>query len=273
MSENIVDSALAELPSEAPAKTEALIDTPEKQEATPEPSEPQPEEAQKKPSDEVEFPKKAINAISRRDRQIGKMRAEMAALQAEIERFRSAQVNQPQNQRDPNSPPTEDQFENYGDFLEAKLLYKLKAEQAAQAKGQQELAAKTQEQQWAAEREQFISQKVEGHKQTIPDFVQVIEANADIADEFPQHVVQAFYEADDGAMAFYNLAREGKLEALASMNPYRAAMEIAKAQDKKVVVNKVTNAPQPIASARGNGSGAKSLDNMNWSEMKQFLKQ
>lgn len=276
MTENIIDSAIASLPQEQKASEAPVVNEPIA-EATPEAKEEvkaETPEAEADKSDDVPFPKKAVNAISRRDKQIGKMRAEMAALQAEIAKYTQNQAQPPKNQNVVNDgSPKEDDFDNYSDFLEAKLLYKIKQEQTAQEKTKQEQALSAQKQEWVASREQEIVSKVDAHKEVIPDFVQVIETYADIADEFPEHIVQAFYEADDAPLAFYNLAKDGKLEALSSMSPYKAAMEIALAQNKKApVVNRVSNAPAPISAAKGSGSGSKSLDNMSWSEMKTFLK-
>lgn len=276
MSETIIDSAIASLPQEQKAPEAQVVNEPT-QEATHEVSEEsgaQVSEAESDKSDDVVFPKKAVNAISRRDKQIGKMRAEMAALQAEVAKYTQNQAQPPKNQTVVNEGfPKEEDYETYGDFLEAKLLHKIKQEQATQDKSKQEQALSAQKQEWVNQREQEIVSKVEGHKGAIPDFVQVIETYADIADEFPEYIVQAFYEADDAPLAFYNLAKDGKLEALSSMSPYRAAMEIALAQNKKSpVLNRVSNTPAPISAAKGSGSGSKSLENMSWSEMKTFLK-
>lgn len=273
MSDNIIDAAIASLPQEQKAPEAGVVNPPVAEEHV-ETDQPKVEtpDAETDKSDDVPFPKKAVNAISRRDKQIGKMRAEMAALQAEVAKYTQSQA-QPQKQSVSSDFPKEDDFETYGEFLEAKVLHKIKQEQATQDKSKQEQAVSAQKQEWVNQREQEIVSKVEGHKGAIPDFVQVIETYADIADEFPEHVVQAFYEADDAPLAFYNLAKEGKLEALSSMSPYKAAMEIALAQNKKQpVVNRVSNTPAPISAAKGSGSSSKSLDNMSWSEMKTFLK-
>lgn len=276
MTENIIDAAIATLPQETKAPEAEVINPPvaeETQTETPDPKAETPE-AESDKSDDVIFPKKAVNAISRRDKQIGKLRAEAAALQAELAKYTQSQAQTPKNQNAViEGSPKEEDFDNYSDFLEAKLLHKIKQEQTAQEKTKQEQAQAAQKQEWVNGREQDIAQKASIHKEEIPDFVEVMQEYADIADEFPEHIVQAFYEADDGSMAFYNLAKDGKLEALATMSPYKAAMEIAMAQNKKSpVVNRVSNAPAPISAAKGSGSSSKSLDSMNWSEMKQFLK-
>lgn len=275
MSETIIDSAIASLPQEQKAPEAQVVNPPVAEEHTEtDQTKVETPEVEADKSEDVPFPKKAVNAISRRDKQIGKMRAEMAALQAEVAKYTQNQAQPPKSHNVVNEgSPKEEDFETYGDFLEAKLLHKIKQEQATQDKSKKEQALSAQKQEWVNQREQEIVSKVEGHKGAIPDFVQVIETYADIADEFPEYIVQAFYEADDAPLAFYNLAKDGKLEALSSMSPYRAAMEIALAQNKKSpVLNRVSNAPAPISAAKGSGSGSKSLDNMSWSEMKAFLK-
>jgi hypothetical protein len=226
-------------------------------------------ETSESPPEEVVFPKKAVNAISRRDKIIAKERAEKAALAAELEQYRSQiQAKPPQNnQGNANGAPKEDDFDNYGDFLKAEILYNIKQEQAQQ---QEQLNKKQQDYQrqiWEEQRTQEIAQKAESHKAEIPDFAQVVEENADYLDDLPEQIQQAFLEADDASLAFYNLAKEGKLEALAAMSPYRAAMEIAMAQSKKPQLNRVTNAPNPIKSVQGRGSVTKDVSEMSGEEL------
>lgn len=251
--------------TDTPVKNE-----PEKvvEEVTKEPQEDdKPSEQADDTEDNTPFPKKAVNAISRRDKIIAKERAEKAAMAAELERFRSTSQAQPQKQSVSNDSPKEDDFETYGEFLEAKVLHKIKTEQAADAKATQDKQVSQQEQMWQAQREQEIVTKVNAHKDSVPDFANVIEANADIADEFPPHIERAFLEADDAAMAFYNLAKDGKLEALLTMSPYKAMMEIAKAQEPRQSLKRVSNAPQPISSASGKGNSSKSVNDMTGEEL------
>lgn len=271
MSDTIIDAAIASVPvsTEQTVPESKVEDQPATTESESS-AESEPQEPQKQQEDDVPFPKKAVNAISRRDRQIGKMRAELAALRAEMQKFQAPQEQKQFNSQD--KAPSEDQFENYGDYLEAKIGHKLRQEQAEFARKQQEQQAMEQRALWANQREEAISTKASEYVSQISDFQSVIAENADLADEFPQHVQDAFYEADDAPLAFYNLAKEGKLEALASMSPQRVAMEIAKAQFAKPVQQKVSNAPKPITSIKGTGGGGKSINNMSWEEQKAWLK-
>ena len=224
---------------------------------------------QKNPqSTDVPFPKKAVNAISRRDRQIGKMRAEIAAMRAEVERFQS-QANQG---RKSDGVPREEDFDHYGDYLKATTMHEFRKEQAEREQVQQQQQISQQEQRWIAERSAALDAKEQEYVASIPDYAEVMSENADIVQEFPAHVKRAFLEADDASLAFYNLAKSGKLESLASMSPYRAAMEIARAQDIKPTAVKQTQAPKPLQGAKGTGKGSPSLDDMSWAEMKKFLK-
>lgn len=229
-----------------------------------------PAENQEEPEKEdVPFPKKAVNAISRREKQIAKLRAEKAALEAEVSKYRQPQANPQQNQN-VSGEPSEDDFDNYGDFLEAKILHKLKMEKAKEETSNIEQQTAQQRSVYEQQKETELMDKMQVHVSKIPDFKQVIELNADIADDFPEHIVQAFYEADDGALAFYNLAKEDKLESLLSMSPAKAIMEIAKAQ-LEPSLKRVSNAPNPIPASRGSMKTTKSLEDMDGDEILKKL--
>ena len=97
----------------------------------------------------------------------------------------------------------------------------------------------------------------------------------DLLDELPEHVQTAFLEAENPALAVYALAKEGKLQTLITMSPYQAAMAIGRAQDRGEALTKakqVTNAPAPIAPAKGSGQGGKTLDRMDGNELMAWLK-
>ncbi len=263
--DNVISSMNETLVTETPSK----VETPKAETVEPVKSEPEGEDNQAdEEAENVPFPKKAVNAISRRDKQLVKERAEKAALQAELAKYKQPQAPNPQVQpQSDNAAPKEDDFEDYGSYLEAKLLHKIKTEQAAQAKQAQDTQAQSQRQQWEQQRQAEIAQRVDSHKAEIPDFMQVVETNADLMDAMPAHIEQAFYEANDAGLAFYNLAKEGKLEALLTMSPYKAAMEIALAQTKKPSLNRVSNAPAPIKSVSGRGSSTKDTDDMSGEEL------
>lgn len=212
--------------------------------------------------EDAPWPKKAQNALSRRDKEIGKLRAQLQQLQAQRE---APPQNQPKSDR-----PKEADFQTYGEYLKADALYDMRQELAKdkEASKTEELSAK--EREWMAERDMEIGQKTQEYMKAIPDYAEVAQENADILAEMPPHIQKAFYEADDAPMAFYNLAKEGKLEALASMSPYRAAMEIARAEMKKPVAQ-ISKAPRPMQGATGKGPSSSSLDSKSPDELMKWL--
>ena len=224
-----------------------------------------------KAEDDVPFPKKAVNALSRRDRQIGKLRAEQQQLHAELQRLKAqAQPQEQSNSQRPSDYPDEDKFDNYGDFLKAVARYEARQEMAEGSKRQQQEFQSIQEQQWVAKREAEIADQASEAASSIPDFAQTIAEYSDVIDSFPPQLERLFLECEEPAMAFYALAKEGKLEDLIHMTPYRAAMEIGRAQDRGSALSQrkpITKAPAPIAPAKGIGSTGKSLADMDASEM------
>lgn len=267
---NIMEYTMTDnLDVQSSAPTEAAPETEIETAASEQPNE-QAEQSQddaKADDDMVVFPKKAINALAHRDRKIGKLKAETAALRAELERYTSSQAtNQKTSSQPTTEGPREEEFDSYGEFLIARAKFELKQEQQGEASKRQQDEVTKQKAQWASEREQFIATKVVEHKKIIPDFETVVNESADIADELPEYIVNAFYEADDGAMAFYNLAKQGKLEELATMSPYKAAMVIARSQDAPVFQPK-NPAPKPMAPARGSGVTSKPLDDLSGKDL------
>jgi hypothetical protein len=264
--ENVIDAVLAEAATQAPEVPKESVN---EQTQTEDISQDQVDGSPKdgaEDDDSVTFPKKAINALSRRDRTIGKLRAQsyekdsrIAALEAQIAQYSNSAATTSKQPHVSQNAPKEEDFDNYGDYLKASIRHDLAQEQASKAQEQKSVESDAKIQEWVAMRETEIAQSMDTHKTAIPDFEQVVAAHVDIADEFPPAIAQAFYEADDPALAFYNLAKEGKLEQLSTMSPYRAAMEIAKAQSKKPVVNKVSSAPDPIKAPVGVGRQSKSL--------------
>jgi len=215
-----------------------------KEETSPEPSEPE----------DVPFPKKAVNALSRRDKQIGKLQAQLAAERAELARFRE--------QSKQTHVPNMDDFENYGDYVKANAFHEFEQKQSQLQKQQEEQAKTASEQQWYQERISQITTKVHDAFKTIPDYEQLTIENRDILESLPKHVERAFYELDEPTLAFYALAKEGRLEGLASLSPERMAIELGKAEMRGASLSKarpITKAPNPIEGLKGGGNPNKTI--------------
>lgn len=201
-----------------------------------------------KESDFTPFPKKARNAISYRDKKIAK-------LQAELREYQQKAQQQPSQQKE--SGPREEDFDNYGDFLEAKILHKISGEKK---QPNQAPEINTQQQQYIAQRTQDIAAREAEHVKAIPDFQEVMTEHAELVAFFPPEIKQVLLEADDASLAVYNLAKSGDLASLAELSPYRAAMVVAQAQAIKPQA-KPAVAPKhiPMQGAKGTGKGSSSL--------------
>lgn len=261
--DTIIDNAIAEAPS-----PDAVVDNAAEVTNTT-PKDGDAEAA----SDEVDvpFPKKAVNAISRRDKQIGKYKAERDALAAKLAQYEkpTTQVTQP-NQLDPNK------FDNYGEYLKAQGKLEAESEYSAKEKQrtEQELAAKNQ--QLMEPLLQNVRQTADELMKSNPEVTDLLIQNADIVDGYPDAIQQAFLEAKNPALAFAVLAKEGLLEVLATMTPYQASMAIARAEDRGAVMFKakqVTKAPAPMAGAKGTGTLTKSLEDMSGTDIIAWVRE
>lgn len=231
-------------------------------ETTPPASEEKPAETapEGKEPEEVIFPKKAINALSRRDKQIGKLQAQLAAERAELTKYRDTQT------KNTATGPKEESFDNYGEFLKAKHRHEWEQEQSQSTRQEQERNQATQNEAWHEERTNYAVDKARHAIANIPDYQQLFTEHADILQSLPPHIERAFYEADEPALAFYALAKEGKLDTILNMSPARAAIEIGKAEVRGEALSKakqITKAPTPLEGLKGAGGSTKSLDTMN----------
>jgi hypothetical protein len=278
MPDEVVDSILATVAAEQ--ETEAADNTPElavqpeaateqKQPETTEPQDAETQEAEVK--DTVEFPKKALNAISRRDKQIGKLRAQNEVFQAQLAELQaSVQKVQPAQRAvvDPNQPQ-EEQFDNYGEYLKASIKYELaKDKSEAQPQQNQPTPEQIKHYQQTVERVKAIEAQELEFMKTAPDYKEVEAEYQDLIDQAPADLVNLFLEVENPPQAFYTLAKQGKLEALLDMPLHKAAIEIGKAMAVGVPQTKrVSSAPRPIQANTGTGTGSKSIDQMTYEEI------
>lgn len=268
--------------ADAQVAPEAVLDTTgavEETQVTPqeegEPQKPEGDKADKPEAEDVPFPKKAVNAISRRDKTIGKLRAQVQQYQAELAKYQQSQQSQAASPQkaDPNAPK-EDDFESYGEYLQAVMRYELDQRFANAKRQDQESKQSAEKETWYAEREAAVAQKAQEYASKIPDYQQVLAENADILDDMPAPIQEAFLHAEDAALAFYTLAKEGRLEALSAMQPIQAAQEIARAELRGASLTKpkqVTSAPQPMAGVKGTGRVTKSPDALQGDEFRAWL--
>jgi len=251
--DDIINQAFESTP--APVEVEAPIETPQVEEVATEETTP----TETTESDDVMFPKKAVNAISRRDKQIGKLHAERAALKAELNKYREQQT------QSAAQPLREESFDgNYGEYLKAQAKQEYQQEQAARTKEQEQQSFDSAREEWTARRNSEVVSKVDELMKTVPDYQQVFIENKDVLLDLSPELERAFLESDAPELAFYALAKEGRLDELFAPNITlaRAAMIIAKAEARGEVLSKakpVTKTPAPIEGLKGTGSSNKRI--------------
>ena len=247
-----------------PAAVPESVEIPNTIEATDETSQQEPVEAVDEP-----FPKKAVNLIDKRNKQLTKARAETYALEAELHKYREAERAQKEK------PLDEATFEgNYGDFLKEQAIREYEQKQTDTKHQQEESIKSKAEDEWVAERSHHLDAKAKEALSKIPDYAQVFQDNADVMESMNPDIGRAFLEIDEPALAFYALAKEGRLEDVLSMSPFKAAMEIARAEMRGISMTTIklaSKAPTPITGVRGGGSGGGKINPTDYQALMKGL--
>lgn len=249
--ETVSEAQTPDAPTETPAAENPETPAPETEES----------EAEVKDKPEDMFPKKAVNALSRRDKQIGKLKAEKQQMQQELETLRQKANPKPEVKDD---APKEVDFETYGEYLRAEARYAARQELSETQAKQTEEKAENDTKEWEAERAEAMDDNAAEARKAFSDFDKVIE-KAIPKEGLAPHVKKAFLEADNPAFALLALAKEGNLEDLNDMSFAKCAMTIARYEDKGLALSKtkpVTNAPKPMTPAKGTGTPGKTDDDL-----------
>lgn len=139
-----------------------------------------------------------------------------------------------------STKPTSDQFDDYGEFVEALTDWKAS-----------DVLRKAAEKTHGSIREDDWSSKVEAAKSTLTDFDSVVgSSEIPIAD----HVRDALLEADRGPELAYHMATHPDYaERLNGMSASRAAIELGRLESTldAPVIKRASNAPAPITPIRG----------------------
>jgi len=213
---------------------------------------------------ETPFPKKAVNALSRRDKQIARLRAEVDMLRkyAPQPQVQQQPTNNTPNQQAQGAPREED-FDNYGDYLKATIMHEIKDQLP---KNNQPTPEQLKQAQWVQERETSVAQKASEYIKVTPEFAEMVEEYGDVLDNASPAVERLFLELDDAPAAFYALAKEGMLERVAQMSPQMAASYLTQAEirGKQMLQQKKTSgAPKPLSAARGTSKSTRDIASMD----------
>ena len=265
----------ADAVNEVVEEVEVEAETPEPvEEATDEVEEEAEAEESTEKKEDKPFPKKAVNALSKKEKTINKLKAKLDEQNKLIAEFEA-------KRKDPESQPKieqldADKYETYDDYIKAlveqqttTLNHKDRFEQEEATLNQQKNAV---HQEYIAAREDALAEQAQTMMAEIPDMTELLQSQGHAFDAMPDEVAQIFYEIDNAPAAAYVLAKEGKLERLGSLPVAVAAAEIVRAQDRfeqyKPKAKQTTNAPAPIQAAKAKGgSPTKKLEDMSTEEL------
>lgn len=266
--ENIIDNAVE---AEAPEAVENEVVATEEQTEAPQNETPEQEE---KRLTEAEWLRKERNTVSRRDKQIAKLRAQYEATQAELERFRAQPVQQQPTEL---TEPKESDFQNYHEYIRALERF----DRAKDIKAlKEELSAKDthsvqeyRQRQWEAERNAALDKAGEEYAKQVPNFAEMVAQNASIIQSFPDAIKRVIKEVEpqDVVKAFHAMVENDTLEDLADMTPVQAAAAIVRAASMPQKPAPVTRAPAPMAPARGTSQAHKTLNRMSPAELVEWV--
>jgi len=234
------------------------------------------DEANKAESNELPIPKKILNAMSHKDRRIGKLTAKQYEAEAKIKQLEEqlATYNKPKESQQSGKPNTAN-FDNYEDYLQALAEYQVGEKFSESEKKRQQFEAQKNQSVYHEERIAKLEENDQAAKASFSDYDNVFSENEALAADMPEHVKQAFLEAEHPAYAFYAIAKEGKLEDMLNMSERQAIAMIARYEDKGLAMSKakqVTKAPAPMSPAKGTSAGSKSLDAMSGDELLKWIR-
>lgn len=204
----------------------------------------------------VDWQKKAQTLqeiANRKDKQIARERAEKEELRRYKEMY-ELHTNAPK-------APKEESYSDVADLIAAKLEYnqqhkayedKLKAlEQPKQEQGQPK-----QYSQDFLQAVQVTSQKIDKAKAANPEFRAIVDQHAQMLDQAPDHVYEAFSALENPEAALYEVLKSGELENIYYLSPAQAAIRIAMAEQRGKVAMRppVTKAQPPISPNKGTSS-------------------
>lgn len=229
----------------------------------------QDEETTKPPETEEQRKSKFQRRIERKNADLAAAKTEARMLRERLDQL-EAQRN-PQVQRD-QSAPTLDKFDNFEDYMAARVAYEaekvvdgrlskvqqMEAERKA-TEAQHRVLASWQEKQAAA-------------ADKYADFEEVVgDSEAAISREMGQAIVESDYGAD---IAYYLAQHPEDAKRIASLSPIRQIVEIGKLEDRvsKPAPKAITKAPEPITPAGSRAKADKNPSEMSPSEFAAWRK-
>jgi len=261
--------------NEVDVSTDVATDEGQSEESKVESQEVQEEIAE--PEDDTPFPKKAVNAISRREKKIEKLRAENEQLKVQLQQTAPKEQVSPVKESEAqkkDTAPNPDDFESWDDYLQAKVEYGVTKALEARTSQEKQSEFFRKEKEYYDQRVKEFNSKEDAYYDTISDFeVMSKRFEKDVAENLSVDVRRAIMDSEDGPLALYTLMKEGRIDELEDMDGRQALRFLAKAEvrGQKYIENtkKVSSAPRPIQSVKGTGTYKKDVSEMTPDEIRK----
>lgn len=263
-----IESAIAEVEASVPAQADApkteTTETPAND--TVDGGESTVEEV--KPKDEP-WPKKAVNTVARLKSDKFKLRMEKDQMAAKYEKEISELRAKAPKEKDFEGKP-------YEELLDAKVDHRAKIAETEAALERAKGESKEIDNTYSQERNAVLYSSFNAGKEAFPDFQKTMDDWKDKIDSLPAELNPVVIETDNAPQALYSIIKEGLWDEFSSLPPVKAAQMLARHEDKAWALankpKKESNAPEPMAAAKGTAPGGKSLDRMSYEELKTEFK-
>lgn len=211
-------------------------------------------------ADDRKFSQSELNEIIQKEKAKAEARAERRAMKAYKETLERLVPQQQPQAKVESDRPTQSQFENVDDYVEAMAEWKL---------GQREKAEHQTKQQ---QQTQILVSKTES---LYAEAEKVAGFDRDAFDELPltSHIAAALIESETPAkLMAHMVAHPEEVARIAGLSPARQAAEIGKLEARIAAAPKVSSAPPPINPIGGTRGGSKDPAQMTDAEFAKWRK-
>lgn len=232
------------------------------------------EDSSKGVDDELKTVRKALEKrnryINNQRQRISDQRQKIGDLEAQIKKLQDGYG------KDKPQAPELDKFDSALDFLKADTRHELKQE-LAEMQHKQKLELLEQQKAIALEEQsRIIEQQVVELAQTNPDFKKVVSDNVRVFQSMPEHINGLLTDLENGHIAAYALAKEGRLQSIYSMPPHIAAAHLVNAEIRGQqyllqAAKPRKTAPEPIGAIKGGKSSTPSVSELKGQKLLKWI--
>jgi len=245
------------------------------------------------PEGRVEWPSSAVNAMSRRDKNLAKSRRDNEDLRSQLAALKDQDSNADKGQSD---EPKEEDFDNWTQWQRALNQWDSRNihNEGNQGNAQEleQLSPEDQQrQEWVTTRADAVAETHQELGKSITDYAETMAAYNDIFSNIPADLELFVLGLDDTAHTLYLAAKAGKIESMVEAWPFspdavKAQLQAFSGQkpagkvktdiqdvpaEKDVPKDKTSDAPKPIGAVKGSGTVTKDLDDLSPRELKRRI--